>query len=94
MPTVREKLIAILESGPHTARELSGQMGITEKDVVDHMPHIDRSLAAKGRRLVITPAACRSCGFTFTSKRRYNRPSRCPQCRSERTDSPVFSVNR
>ena len=92
MPTIRQRLIDCLASGPHSARELSGKVGISEKDVVAHLAHIDRSLAGKGRKLDITPASCQVCGFAFTSKRRYSRPSRCPKCRSERTAAPVFQI--
>lgn len=92
MPTIRQQIIECLEQGPRTARDLSGQVGVTEKDVVAHLAHIDLSLAGKGRKLYIEPASCQACGFAFISKKRYNRPSRCPRCRSERTSAPVFQI--
>jgi len=92
MPTIRQQIIDCLEQGPRSARDLSGQVGIAEKEVVAHLAHIDRSLAGKGRKLDIAPAGCQVCGFAFTSKKRYNRPSRCPRCRSERTAAPVFQI--
>ncbi|MFH1982344.1 MAG: transcriptional regulator [Pseudomonadota bacterium] len=92
MPTIRQQIMAWLECGPHSARDLSGRVGIAEKEVPLHLAHIDRSLAGKGRKLDIISAGCQACGFAFTSKKRYNRPSRCPRCRSERTTEPVFQI--
>ena len=92
MPTIRQRLIDCLYGGPYTARDLSGKVGIAEKEVVSHLSHIDRTLAGKGRKLDIIPACCQVCGFTFDSKKRYSRPSRCPKCRSERTTAPVFQI--
>ena len=42
--------------------------------------------------LEVEPAQCLSCGFTFEERGRFRRPSRCPQCRSERLQPPRFWV--
>jgi predicted Zn-ribbon and HTH transcriptional regulator len=90
--TVRQQLVDELSRGPRSARDLSQALRIPEKDVEDHLGHLIRSLKTKGGRLVVTPAACASCGFTFTKRSRLSRPGRCPQCRATHLEVPLFQV--
>jgi hypothetical protein len=92
--TLRQALVVALRERPQTARELSGVVRIAEREVVDHLTHLERSLSSAGEVLVIEPACCKSCGFSFDARVRHGRPSRCPECRSERISSPRFSVIR
>ena len=90
--TVRARLKAALENAPATAHDLSVSARITEKEVIHHLEHLARSLAAHGQRLQVAPAQCCACGFVFEGRRRLAKPSRCPRCRSERIEPPVFHV--
>jgi hypothetical protein len=90
--TVREALRAALLRAPATARDLSGEVGLRERDVADHLAHLARSLPHRGERLVVHPASCIACGYTFRTRERLARPGACPACRSTRIDPPVFSV--
>lgn len=90
--TIRAALRQALRAGPRTARELSGAVGVPEKQVAAHLEHLARSLKASGERLRVEPARCQDCGFTFRKRDRLSRPSRCPVCRSERLDAPRFAV--
>jgi predicted Zn-ribbon and HTH transcriptional regulator len=90
--TLRRRLAVILAEGSYSARELSAIVGLSEKEVCRHLPHVGKSLRQEGRRLKIEPAVCRSCGFVFRKRERFTRPSRCPQCRGESIDSPLFGV--
>lgn len=92
--TLRQEIIRLLEEGPHTARELSQKIGAREKEVLDHLPHVAKSLAAGRHPLSITPARCLACGHSFRDRRRFTTPSRCPRCRGERIEPPVFSAHR
>jgi predicted Zn-ribbon and HTH transcriptional regulator len=89
---VRAALRAALRNGPRTARELSAQVGIPEKQVAGHLEHLGRSLKAAGQRLHVDPARCLDCGFVFRKRDRLSRPSRCPVCRGERVDAPRFAI--
>jgi len=40
-----------------------------------------RSARAAGHRVIIEPAKCRSCGFTFGDEK-LSKPGKCPQCKS------------
>jgi predicted Zn-ribbon and HTH transcriptional regulator len=92
--TVREALAQALRAGPATARELSREVGLREKDVAEHLGHLVRSLAARGERLVVEPAACLACGYRFEDRERLTRPGACPQCRATRIDPQVFRIER
>jgi len=89
---VREALRTALLRGPATARELSGEVGLREKEVAEHLAHLARSLPHRGERLVVHPASCIACGYTFRSRERLARLGACPACRSTRIDPPAFSV--
>jgi predicted Zn-ribbon and HTH transcriptional regulator len=42
-----------------------------------------RSARAAGRQVVVEPARCKACGFTF-GEDRLSKPSRCPRCKGSR----------
>lgn len=90
--TVRDRIAAALEAGPLTSLQISQAVGIPQGEVAGHLEHLARSLPHQGRALEVEPARCIACGFTFESRKRMGRPSRCPQCRSERIDPPRFRV--
>ncbi|MBU2490124.1 MAG: transcriptional regulator [Proteobacteria bacterium] len=90
--TLRKEMMRLLEEGPRTARELSQKIGVREKEILAHLPHVVKSLAAGKHPFSITPAQCLECGHKFRDRRRFTIPSRCPRCRSERIEPPVFSA--
>lgn len=90
--SVRERLHQALRDGPVTARDLSQIVGIREHDVAAHLEHLRRSLKHQGEVLAIEPATCLDCGFAFTHRDRYTRPSRCPHCRGRRILLPRFRI--
>src|SRR5262245_57421292 len=90
--TVREALLRRLREGPRTAHELSGLVGIPEKQVADHLAHVARSLRRTAERLRVEPAECLDCRFTFRKRARLDRPSACPVCRSQHLAPPRFAV--
>lgn len=90
--TIRQQIISCLGSGPMNAIEISQDVGIMEKEVYGHLKHIDRSMAAQGKRLVLHPSRCLKCGFIFEKRERFTRPGRCPQCRATRIKRPEFDI--
>ena len=90
--TIPSLIRAALTAGPKTARELSGELHLAERDVVRHLEHLERSLREADALLVVEPPACLSCGFVFRKRERLSRPSRCPACRGERLTSARFAV--
>lgn len=90
--TIRQKMVAILKEGQHDARSLSQQLGISEKEVRVHLPHLDRTIRQQGQRLVIIPSTCLSCGFIFKDRKRPTKPSRCPRCRTTHLTAPLYQI--
>lgn len=89
MPTRRELLETHLRDGETTARELAKLLGLTLRLVLDDLEHVRRSRRDIFR---IRPAECLACGFVFAQRQRLGTPSRCPECRSERTAGPWLSL--
>jgi predicted Zn-ribbon and HTH transcriptional regulator len=90
--TIRAALVRHLREGQRTARELSGLVGIPEKQVADHLAHVARSLRPTPERLRVEPARCLACGFVFRKRDRLDRPSACPVCRAQHLRPPRFAV--
>ena len=90
--TLRQAIVKHLEEGPYTTRDLSQLIGIREKEVVPHLEHIQKSLRASGRKLIVQPAQCLKCSYIFKNRKRLSKPSACPQCRNQQIDPPVFSL--
>jgi transcriptional regulator len=90
--TIRDAIRDELLRGPLTAREISERVSIRDKDVAEHLEHLEKSLRARGERLAIEPAACIACGYAFVRRRRLTRPGSCPECKSTRIDPPAFRI--
>jgi predicted Zn-ribbon and HTH transcriptional regulator len=58
-------------------------MAMRRGDVEDDLRHLIRSARAAGHRVIVEPARCRACGFTF-GEDRLAKPGRCPACRGTR----------
>jgi predicted Zn-ribbon and HTH transcriptional regulator len=92
MGTIRQQIIGLLRQDTMTALDLSQAVGVSEKDVYQHLHHIEKSMAGQGGKLRFTPCSCLACGFTFTQRRRLTKPGRCPRCRQSRITSPAFRI--
>ena len=90
--SVRESIHRALLDGPVTAHDVSRLVGIPEHDVASHLEHLSQSLKHTGEDLRIDPAACLDCGFEFTRRQRFTRPSGCPICRGRRIRFPRFHI--
>ena len=88
MEAVRDKML--------TAKDISRAVGIREKEVLEHLPHIARTVSsskeASTARLAVQPSECLSCGFVFKKRDRLKTPSRCPVCRSEEITEMRFGI--
>ena len=90
--TVRREIISLIEGRSLSAKEISGMVSIPEKAVGGHLSHIQRTLNKTGRRLIITPAECKQCGFIFKKREKLSKPGKCPICRAEMIKEPLFSI--
>jgi len=92
--TVRQQIMEVLEVQLLSAKDISGSVGISVKEVYDHLDHIQKTLSKKSRRLAVIPAECKKCGFVFRKRERLKKPGKCPVCRSETIEDPVFKISK
>jgi len=90
--TLRQQIIDLLTGENLTVRDLSQAVSIPEKEVMDHLDHIDRSLRSQGRKLLEIPYECLSCGFVFDKRKRFSRPGRCPECRNSHIKTARYRI--
>ena len=92
METVRQKIIGLLTDMEMSARDLSQALGIREKEVVQHLVHVEKTVAAQKKRLMIIPFLCLDCEYVFKERKRYTRPGRCPRCKGTHVETPTFRI--
>jgi hypothetical protein len=94
--TARAAILRALELGqPLTLREISALVGLSEKELPDHLESLGRTVRRQGDRLEIEPSRCLSCDREFRGRERFTRPGRCPACRGTRLTPPrVLLVHR
>ena len=90
--TFRRQLFDLLLAGPLGVRELSQMLHQSEREIYDHLRHLERSARTAGRRLVIEPALCLACGFVFARRTRPQPPGHCPRCRRTRIRRPRYQL--
>jgi len=91
MLTPRKRIAEALEREDLDLREISKLFGMKEKEVLDHLTHIAKSVHP--RHLIAEPASCMECGFSFKKRTRLGTPGRCPICKSEQISPPRFKIN-
>jgi predicted Zn-ribbon and HTH transcriptional regulator len=79
----RRDLLTLLGEGPRSVSSIARDLGLARRDVEDDLRHALRSARAAGHTIVIEPARCRTCGFTF-GEDKLSKPGRCPGCRGTR----------
>ena len=96
METVRERIIKVLLEAkePLTVHQLQVLVGtdLRPDELYDELEHVKKTLKRQGYQLAFVPAKCKNCGYEFRDRERLKKPSRCPQCKSERIEPPRFYV--
>jgi hypothetical protein len=92
--TARSRLEEALLESTLTIAQLSRRVGLSEREIPDHLEHLEKSVRAEGAKLELLPARCVACDYEFTGRTRAKKPSRCPECSSERIDPPAFRIVR
>ena len=79
----RKDLLQKMLGAPRSASSLARELGLRRGEVEDDLRHMIRSAQARGYRVTIEPARCRTCDFQFGPDK-LSKPSRCPECRGSR----------
>jgi predicted Zn-ribbon and HTH transcriptional regulator len=74
------------------ARQLSQLSRLSEREVYEHLKHLELGARGSEERLRVQPSECLGCGFVFDERGRLTPPSRCPKCKSERISAPSFRL--
>jgi predicted Zn-ribbon and HTH transcriptional regulator len=89
--TLRQQIASRLAEAEVPFDELRVELGLTVRDLEEHLRHVARSVRAGGRSLRVGPARCIACGFVF-SRGALHPPGRCPECRERRIEGPWLSI--
>jgi predicted Zn-ribbon and HTH transcriptional regulator len=89
----RKQLLDVLAAEPRTASSLARELGLHRRDIEDDLRHLVRSARAAGHRVIVEPARCKSCGFTF-DEGKLSKPGKCPQCRSTWLFEPLLRIEK
>jgi transcriptional regulator len=92
MSTTRQEIILLLTAGQHGAKSISKILRISEKEVYEHLSHINWSVKSQKKKLSIIPARCLECGYVFESRNRFTSPGKCPRCRGEHIQDPEYGI--
>jgi len=90
--TIRQKIISALKKQTLSAKEISALVSIREKEVSEHLLHIQKTIHKERSKLIITPAECKKCGFTFKKREKLKKPGKCPVCRHETITEPLYFI--
>jgi len=83
--------LTLLAAEPRSVSWLARELGLKRGDVEDDLRHALRSARAAGQEILVVPARCRSCGFTFDEEK-LSKPGKCPQCRGTRLYEPQIGI--
>jgi len=91
--SLRRQLREVLTATPRSASWLARELGLKRGDVEEDLRHAIRSARAAGDIVVIVPARCKQCGFTFNEDK-LSKPGKCPECRETRIFEPQISIQK
>jgi predicted Zn-ribbon and HTH transcriptional regulator len=90
--TTRQRITDRLRETPLQAGAIANEFDITTSAALSHVEHISKSLSESSEQLLVAPPECSECGFDEFDDL-INRPSRCPDCKSETVEEPAFRVD-
>lgn len=89
--TTRERMTDRLREEPMTASALAREYDLQTDEALRHVSHIAKSVENSPEQFLVAPPECSDCGFDDFDDL-INRPSRCPECKSEAVEDPVFTI--
>jgi len=81
----------MLSKGTVTLQELSVELHMSVKEILVHLPHIQKSVRPPAR-FIIEPALCLNCGYVFKDRTKLHSPGKCPRCRESHVQEPGYRI--
>ena len=91
MPTQRQNIMDLLSKGTFTLQELSAELHMSIKEILLHLPHVQKSIRPPAR-FIIEPAQCLNCGYVFKDRTKLHSPGKCPRCRESHIQEPAYRI--
>lgn len=88
--TRRQEIIDWLSKTPTSLQNIANFYKTDLKDILEDVEHIRESI--KPKKLKMVPPYCKKCGFVFKERNRIKTPSKCPKCKSEWIEAPLFRI--
>ncbi|HMK49711.1 MAG TPA: ArsR family transcriptional regulator [Thermodesulfovibrionales bacterium] len=92
--TLRQEISSLLKDNELSAKEISAEVGVSEREVYEHLEHLRKTLNKSEYHFLMRHPVCRKCGFVFRKRERLRKPGRCPVCRSEVIEEPLFLIRK
>jgi transcriptional regulator len=89
--TRRKALHDLLVAEPRTASSVARDLQLRRGEIEAELRHMIRSARAAGHRIVVEPARCKACGFTF-GEEKLTKPGKCPACRGTWLFEPLLRI--
>lgn len=90
MPTRREEIISLLKDDKWSAQELANFFKVELWEITEDLKHVGKTVYPK---LKMKPALCKQCGFVFKDRGKIKKPSKCPKCKHESIEAPMFWID-
>ena len=91
--TRREEIYEILKKEKRSAQELANIFQVELKWIVEDLQHIAKSVRPTFELRMI-PARCQKCDFIFKERSKIKAPTKCPKCKSEWIQPPLFFIEK
>jgi predicted Zn-ribbon and HTH transcriptional regulator len=92
--TRRQRLADLLSMESRSVESIAAEFRAAPRDVEDDLRSLERTLRRDGKRIAVTAARCRKCGFVFEdrSRRRFATPTKCPQCQASQIEPALLRI--
>lgn len=89
--TLRQSIADLLKRQEMSVSQLAKSLEVKFSEIESALEHIEKSIRPK--KIKSRAAFCQQCGFVFRERRKYSRPSRCPECKSEWIKEASFTIH-
>lgn len=93
MSTRRQQIEDMFMEREVSAQQIANLFRVEMSEILEDMEHIILSRREE-YKLKTNPAYCKNCGFIFRERSKIKAPSKCPRCRKEWIQEPLFRLEK